>query len=238
MPRNTAAAASHNGLVCHGAPSDLPGLCSALLSSCTEGNEGLGLPTRCHLGLSPNPGDKIPTGKRVCFVFNPKPLGNFPLSWALLQPNKNKEVVMKTAKEMLAEVLKPQPQGWESFCTCVSSSEIAGGAHRHGPRSKHGAGQGTPQGLTDCPELSIRSEGGELLSHALPGVKQSTRQLRLFISYKRSLCSARDALRAAEMKFPKPSLGPEAKLFPRFRLGPSLDHAMKEADAFPGIAKG
>lgn len=73
-------------------------------------------------------------------MFNPEPLGNIPLSLALPQSNKSKEVVMKIAKQMLAKVLKLQPQGWESFCTCVSSSEIAGGARLHRPRSKDGVG--------------------------------------------------------------------------------------------------
>lgn len=78
-------------------------------------------------------------------MFKPEPLGNLPLSLDLLQSSKSKEIVMEIVKQMLAEVLKPQPQGWESFCTCISSSEVAGCARLCRPWSKDGMGKGCPR---------------------------------------------------------------------------------------------
>lgn len=125
-------------------------------------------PTQCQLGLSQNPCNKILTSRR-CFVFNPEPLGNFPLSLDLLQSSKSKEVVMKIAKQTLAKVLKPQPQGWESFCTCISSSEVAGCAGLCRPWSKDEVGKGCPRHKLTTQSCQSTVNAGSCFAVLSPG---------------------------------------------------------------------
>lgn len=134
-------------------------------------------------------------------------------------------------------MLKSQPQGWESFCTCISSAEIAGGSRLHRPRSKDGVfGHGHAHGQIDYPELSICRKHRDLLVCALPWVMQGTRQLYLFISHKRSISLFN--LWCSESLRLKPSQGPENKLFSGFRLGSCQWKVTRATGAFSGIARG
>lgn len=131
-------------------------------------------------------------------------------------------------------MLEPQPQGWELFCTCTSSSEITGGARLHRPWSTDR--EGTPWGQDRCPELSVCSQGRELRFPALPWKSRARRDC-ICSSLKRKGRDSSDlsALRVAGMKFPKPSLGAENKLFPRFRLGLCQWNRAKATAAFGGM---
>lgn len=129
-------------------------------------------------------------------------------------------------------MLEPQPQGWAFFCTCISSSEITGGAR---PWNKDR--EGTPRGQASYPELPAASTGS-CYSMLSPG--QSRAHLDCICSSHTRESkdhSVLSALRAAGMKFPKPSLGAENKLFPRFRLGPCQWNGAKATAACAGMVR-